>query len=187
MKRAALAAAFALFPLATIAAIKAERASELRPPRPEIPPPLLERNRNAWVLGGLGAAIILTALCWPRRKPPVPPPNPYAVAREKLDALRANPVHATPIFASAIVRSFAAEVFAIEGSGLTSEELVSGLLTRRSCPAELTNAVWHFLSDCDRSKFSPLPEHADGAALLGATTKLIDELEAARAKAARTL
>ncbi len=187
MNRAVLAAAFALFPLAASGAIKAEPAPDLRPPRPKIPPPPIARSHIAWVAGGLGAAIIFSALCWPRRKPPVPPPDPFPVAQEKLSALRGNTTAATPLTVSAIVRCYAADAFAIEGSGLTSEELVSGLVTRRSCPVELTNAVWHFLWDCDRVKFSPLPEHADGSALLGTTAKLIDELEAARAKAARTL
>ena len=189
MKRAALAASFSaalsLFPLAASGAIKAEPASELRPPRAEIPPPPLVRSHIAWVIGGLGAAIAVAALCWPRRKPPVPPPDPFFVAVENLATLRAD--GATPVTVSAIVRRYAADAFAIEGSGLTSEELVSGLVTRRSCPAELTNAVWHFLSDCDRAKFSPLAEHAEKSALLGATAKLIENLEAARAKAARTL
>ncbi len=187
MKRAAFAAALALFPLASFGAIKADHASELRPPRPEIPPPPIARSHLAWVAGGLGAAIIFAVLCWPRRKPPLPPPDPFAVALEQLGNLRADAAAATPLAASVILRRYAAQAFAIEGSGLTSEELVSGLVTRRLCPVELTNAVWHFLSDCDRAKFSPLPGHTDGSALLGTTAKLIDELEAARAKAARTL
>ena len=185
MKRAAFAAALALFPLAASGAIKADHASELRPPRPEIPPPPIARNHLAWVAGGLGGAIIFVVLCWPRRQPPVPPPDPFPVAQEKLAALHADAGGATPLAVSGIVRRYAAVAFAIEGSGLTSEELVSGLITRRSCPVELTNAVWQFLSDCDRAKFSPLPEHADGSALLGATAKLINDLEAARARADR--
>ncbi len=182
---ALLAVAALHFPLAAHGAIKAEPAPELRPPRPEIPPPPIARSHIAWVLGGVGAAIAVAVLCWPRRKPPVPPPDPFFFAVENLAALRAD--GATPIAVSAIVRRYAADAFAIEGGGLTSEELVSGLVTRRSCPVELTNAVWHFLSDCDRAKFSPVPEHAEKSALLGATAKLIEELEAARAKAARTL
>jgi len=189
MKRAifstAFLAAFALFPLAASGAIKAEPGPELRPPRPEIPPPPIARSHIAWVVGGVGAAIIFAALCWPRRKPPVPPPDPFFVAVEKLTTLRTE--GATPVTVSAVVRRYAADAFAIEGSGLTSEELVSGLVTRRSCPVELTNTVWHFLSDCDRAKFSPLAEHAEKSALLGTTAKLIENLEAARAKAARTL
>jgi len=180
-----LAVVASLLPLTAQGAIKTEPAPELRPPRPGIPPPPIARSHIAWVIGGVGAAIIFAALCWPRRKPPVPPPNPFFAAVEKLAALRAD--GATPVTVSAIVRRYAADAFAIEGSGLTSEELVSGLVTRRSCPVELTNAVWHFLSDCDRAKFSPAPEHAEKSALLGTTAKLIEELEAARAKAARTL
>lgn len=189
MKRAALAtsflAALVFFPLAAQGAIKAAPAPELRPPRPEIPPPPIVRSHLAWVAGGVGAAIIVAVLCWPRRKPPVPPPDPFFVAVEKLAALRTDGVSSLAV--SAIVRRYAADAFAIEGSGLTSEELVSGLVTRRSCPVELTNAVWHFLSDCDRAKFSPVAEHAEKSALLNTTAKLIDDLEAARAKAARTL
>ena len=180
-----LATAFLLFPLTATGAIKAEPASELRQPRPEIPPPPIARSHIAWVAGGLGAAIIFAALCWPRRKPPAAAPDPFFVAVNNLAALRAR--GATPVTVSAIMRRYAADAFAIEGSGLTSEELVSGLVTRRSCPVELTNAVWHFLSDCDRAKFSPAPEHTEQSALLGVTAKLIEDMEAARAKAARTL
>ena len=187
MKRAALAAALAFFPLTAMSAIKAEPVSDLRPPRPEMPPPPIAQRRDAWVLGAVGAGIILVALCWPRRKPPVPPPPPFSVAHGKFSALRADAAGATPAAVSAIVRHYAAAAFALPGNGLTSEEVVSGLVTRRACPAELTNAVWHFLSDCDRAEFSPVREAADGSTLLASASRLVDELEAARAKAARTL
>ena len=186
MKRAVLAAALALFPLTAMGAITAEPVSDLRPPRPEMPPPPITERRDAWVLGGIGAVIILVSICWPRRKPPVPPPRPYAVAHEKFDALRASAA-ADPAAVSSVVRQYASAAFSLTGGGLTSEEVVSGLVTRRACPAELTNAVWHFLSDCDRAEFSPIRESADGPTLLASASKLVDELEAARAKAARTL
>ena len=187
MKRTALAAALMLFPLAAFAAIKAEPVSELRPPRPGLPPPPIAQRRDAWVLGAIGAGIILVSLCWPRRKPPVPPPRPFAVAHEKFSVLRADGAGATPAALSAIVREYSAAAFALIGSGLTSEEVVSGLVTRRACPAELANAVWHFLSDCDRAEFSPIRETTEASALLASASKLVDELEAARAKAARSL
>ena len=187
MKRAVLAAALALFPLTAMGAIKAEPVSELRPPRPELPLPMTARHRGAWVLGGIGAAMILTALCWPRRKPPAPPPDPFAIAQRELDALRADAAKATPVAVSAIVRRYAVDGFGLAGSGMTAEEVVSGLVTRRACPVELTNAAWHFLADCDRAKFAPHAEPVEGLALLGKTASLIADLEAARAKAARTL
>ena len=187
MKRAVLAAALALAPLAAMGPIKAEPVSELRPPRPELAPPMTARSRSAWLLGGIGVGMILVALCWPRRKPPVPPPAPFAVAQRELDALRADTAKATPVAASAIVRRYAVDAFGLAGSGLTSEEVVSGLAVRRSCPVELTNAAWHFLSDCDRAKFAPHAEPVEGVALLATAASLIAELEAARAKAARTL
>ena len=187
MKRAVLAAALAFFPLAAMGAIKAEPASELRPPRPELAPPMTARSRSAWVLGGIGVAMILAALYWPRRKPPAPPPAPFAIAQRELDALRADAAKATPMAVSAIVRRYAVDAFGLAGSGLTAEEVVSGLVTRRACPVELTNAAWHFLADCDRVKFAPHAEPVEGVALLGDAASLIGELEAARAKAARML
>ena len=187
MKRVVLAVALALFPLSAMGAIKAEPVSELRPPRPELAPPMFAQHRTAWVLGGIGAGMILVALCWPRRKPPVPPPAPFAVAQRELDALRADAAKATPVAVSAMVRRYAVDAFGLAGSGMTAEEVVSGLAVRRSCPAELTNAAWHFLSDCDRAKFAPHAEPVEGLALLGKTASLIADLEAARAKAARTL
>ena len=187
MKRAVIAAVLMLFPPVAMGAIKTEPPADLRPPRPELAPPVSARNRSAWVLGGLGLAMILVALSWPRRKPPAPPPDAFAVAQKKLGALRAENARATPVAVSAIVQRYAADAFGIDGSGFTSEELVSGLVTRRSCPVELTNAVWRFLSACDRAKFSPRPEYAEGPALITDAAKLLDELEAARARAARTL
>ena len=188
MKRAALAAVLAFFSLSAMSAIKAEPVSELRPPRPEMPPPPITQRSAAWVFGGIGAAIVLASLCWPRRKPPAPPPpRPFGVAHEKFAALRADGARATPAAVSAIVRQYAGAAFALAGGGLTSEEIVSGLVTRRACPAELTNAVWHFLSDCDRAEFSPLHETAEASVLITNASKLVDDLEAARAKAARTL
>ena len=191
MNRAVIAAALAFFPLVAMSAIKAEPTpepmTELRPPRPELPPPASSRSRGARVLGGLGAAMILVVLCWPRRKPPAPPPDPIAVAQERLGVMRSDAARATPVAVSAIVRRYAADAFGIEGGGLTSEELVTGLVARRSCPVELTNSVWRFLSGCDRAKFSPGSEAPEGPALITDAARLIDELEAARAKAARTL
>ena len=187
MKRAVLAAALALAPLTAMAAIKAEPISELRPPRPELAPPMMSQHRTAWVLGGIGVGMILAALCWPRRKPPAPPPDPFAIAVRELKALGDDAVKATPMAVSAVVRRYAVDAFGLAGGGLTSEEVVSGLVTRRSCPVELTNAAWHFLSDCDRAKFAPHAEPVEGMALLGTAASLIAELEAARAKAARTL
>lgn len=188
MKRAALAAFLALFPLAASAANKTEPVTDLRPPRPVLPPPPITQRHDAWVLGAVGAGLILAALCWPRRKQPAPPPpRPFAVAHEKFAALRATGAQATPAAVAAIVRQYAGTAFGITGSGLTSEEIVSGLVTRRACPAEVTNAVWHFLSDCDRAEFSSLHESAESAVLVANASKLVDELEAARAKAARTI
>ena len=187
MKRAVLAAALALLPLAAIGAIKAEPVSELRPPRPELAPPMIAQHRSAWVLGGIGVGMILAALCWPRRKPPAPPPDPFAIVQQELDALRTDAVKATPVAVSAMVRRYAVDAFGLEGNGMTAEEVVSGLVTRRSCPVELTNSAWHLLSDCDRAKFAPHPEPVEGMALIGTAASLIAELEAARAKAARTL
>lgn len=187
MKRAALAAALAFAPLAAMGAIKAERVSELRPPRPELAPPMVEQHRSLWVLGGIGTGIILAALCWPRRKPPAPPPDPFAVAQRELDALRADAGKATAVAVSVIVRRFAVDAFDLAGSGMTSEEVVSGLAPRRACPVELTNAAWRFLSDCDRAKFAPNAEPMGGMPLVAAAEALVRELEAARAQAARTL
>ena len=187
MKHAVLAAALAIFPLAATGAIKSVQVSELRPSRPKLPPPMTGTSRNAWVFGGLAAGVLLATLCWPRRKPPAPPPDPFAVAQRELTVLGADAAKATPVAVSAIVRRYAADAFGLAGGGMTSEEVVSGLAPRRACPVELTNASWHFLSDCDRAKFAPHAEPVEGVALLAAAASLLGELEAARAKAARTL
>ncbi len=187
MKVAAIAAALALLPITAMGAIKAEPVSELRPPRPEIPLPVPARNRGAWAIVGIGAGLILAVVCWPRRKPPAPPPDPLAIALRELDSLRRDGAPAMPVALSAIVRRFAVDAFGLAGSGMTAEEVVSGLVTRRSCPAELANAAWHFLADCDRAKFAPLTEPVNGPALIESAATLIGALEAARATAARTL
>ncbi len=187
MKRAVLAAALSLAPLTALGAIKAEPMSDLRPPRPELPAPTIERNRQKWMLAGVAAGLVLAWLCWPRRKPPAPPPDAHAIAQRELDALGAEPSKATPLAVSAIVRRYAVDAFGLDGNGLTSEEVVSGLATRRSCPSDLVNAAWHFLSDCDRAKFAPTAEPMEGHALLGAATSLLDQLEGARASVARTV
>jgi hypothetical protein len=187
MNRAAIAAALALAPLAALAAIKVEPMSDLRPPLPELPAPAAERNRRVWVIGGVAAGLVLAVLCWPRRKPPLPPPDPHTIAQRELDALRADAAKATPAAVSAIVRRYAVDAFGLAGTGLTSEEVVSGLATRRPCPSELVNAAWHFLSDCDRAKFAPTAERIEGRALLDTAVSLLDQLEGARATAARAV
>jgi hypothetical protein len=187
MNRALIAAALAFAPLTALGAIKAEPTSDLRPPRPELPVPAAERNRQAWVLGGVAAGLFVAFLCWPRRRPPAPPPDPHAIAQEELDALHADVAKATPMAVSAIVRRYVVDAFGLEGTGLTSEEVVSGLATRRACPADLVNAAWHFLSDCDRAKFAPTAEPIEGRALLDGATSLLDQLEGARAALARTV
>jgi len=182
---AAIIAAVVLLPFGAMGAIKAEPETELRPPRPELPAPRVVRNRGAWVLGGIGVGLIVAALCWPRRKPPEPPPEPSVIAHRELDALRAGAEKATPAAVSAIVRKYAVRAFGLSGDGLTSEEVVSGLAALRCCPSELTNSAWHFFSDCDRVKFAP---HAEPVKeLLETAGSMIRELEAARARAARTL
>jgi hypothetical protein len=195
MKRVALAAAIAAmlasFSPVALGAIKAEPKaepiSELRPPRSELPAPLIENTQHVWVLGSLAGAMVLVLIFMPRRKPPVPPPDPFAVAQRELDSLRADAAKATPVTVSAVVRRFAMDAFGLAGGGLTSEEVVSGLVTRRSCPVELTNATWHFLSECDRVKFAPHEQPPDAPTLVASAATIIGELEAARAKAARTL
>ena len=187
MNRAAIAATIVFLPLTALGAIKAEPMSDLRPALPELAPPVTEASRRTWVLGGVAAGLVLALLCWPRRKPPVPPPDPHTIAQRELDALGANAAKATPLAVSAIVRRYAVEAFGLEGSGLTSEEVVSGLATRRACPSDLVNAAWHFLSDCDRAKFAPTAEPMEAQALVGAAVSLLDQLEGARAVVARTV
>ena len=183
----ALALALAIIPLCAMGAIKAEPPSELRPPLPKIAPPVNWISKRDWVLGGIAASLLAVLLLLPRNKPPVPPPDPFADAQRDLDLLRADAAKATPVAVSAIVRRFAAAAFGLASGAMTSEEIVSGLVPRRACPVELTNATWHFLSACDRAKFAPHTETPTAPELLANAAKLIEELEAARAKAARTL
>lgn len=187
MKHCILAAALMFAPLNGLAAIRAEQPSALVAPRGELPESVVSSNRTAWVLGGLGALVILAAWCWPRRKPPLMAPRPIEIARQKIESLQSGELPVTPVSVAAVVRVYAADTFGTERPGVTSEELVSGLANHRVCPVELTNAVWHFLSDCDRAKFSPNAAAPDGAALVGNASKLIESLEAAREKASRTL
>lgn len=191
MKRAILATFLALLPLTAAGAIKAEpkaaAETELRPPRPGVPPPARGLSTGAWVLAGTGTVVLLAALFWPRHRQPSPPPDPLVVAQEQLRALRSDVAAVTPAAVSTVVRFYAADAFHIEGSGLTSEEVVSALVTRRKCPVEITNAVWRFLSECDAAKFSAHAEPPEAEALLAGATKLVDELEAARVRAVRTL
>jgi hypothetical protein len=201
---ALLALASLCFPLVALGAIKAEpksgtndpttpaQDSELRPPRAELPPPLLAGNHYALIFGCIGAGVMivsLTVLCWPKKQPPVPP-GAFAIARQCLDALHAIGDGATPLAVSAVVRRFATDAFALNptgGNGLTSEEVVSGLVTQRACPVELTNEVWRFLSECDVAKFAPGADVPQSVALFENAVKLIGEMEAARARAERTL
>lgn len=182
--RLTLAAACVLaLPMAASAAIKAEPPSELRPPRCELPAPPAGPDHRPWLLVGAGAVAVLAAALWPRRKPVAPPPDPFAVARRSLDAARMNGATAADV--SAIVRRYAVDAFALPAPGLTSEEVITGLAGRRPFPAEVVNAAWAFLSECDVRIFAPvappasdLPERAE---------KLVADLEAARVAAARAL
>ena len=185
MIRTVTAACLAFAPLAAFGAIKTDPIPDLRPPRPELPASAEKDNRLPWLLGGVGLAIIAVALCWPRRKPA--PPPPFDVALRELSALRADASLATPAAVSAIVRRYAVAAFDLPGSGVTAEEVASELVVRRSCPSELANAAWRFLADCDVEKFAPGASGTASSEMLGRAEKLIADLEAARAAAARTL
>ena len=190
MIRTVAAACLAFAPLAAFGAIKSESIPDLRPPRPELPAFVEKDSRLPWLLGGVGLAIVAVMLCWPRRKPVSPPPPPFDVAQHELSALRADASLATPAAVSAIVRHYAVAAFDLPGSGVTAEEVASQLVMRRSCPPELANAAWQFLAECDVAKFAPFTSSIPGATsseMLGRAEKLIADLEAARARAARTL
>jgi len=184
MKLPVLAACMMVFPLFASGAIRTEPMSDLRPAHPELPPPREQNDHIPWIMAGVGAAMILTGIFWPRRKPAPAPPDPHAKAKL---ALKAAANAAQPAEISAIVRRYAAEAFLLKGEGLTSEEVVSGLVSRRSCPPELANEAWRLLSSCDVASYAPHMEKVEAAAFLDRAARLIDELEAARAKAARTL
>lgn len=181
MKRVAIAASLVFAPLAAMGAIKSEQIPELRPPREELPAPMVEvRRHRAWAFAGAGAALILVALCWPRKKPVPPPPDPFAIAKKELAALRANPARATMVEVSAIVRRYAVATFELPGQELTSEEVITGLGLCQSCPAEMANAAWQFLSDCDVAKFAPGVPPAEISGLVGRAEKLLADMESAR-------
>jgi hypothetical protein len=187
MSRHALAASVVFAPLAALGAIKSESIPELRPPRQEVPAPAIEERHQAWLLAGIGAVLVLVAVCWPRRKPAPPPPDPFTVARRKLAELRKGIADATTVEVSAILRRYAVEAFELQGSALTSEEVITGLALRRACPVDLANAAWRFLSECDVVKFAPGVPPAQMPELLGRADKLLTDMEAARMAAARTL
>jgi hypothetical protein len=181
MNRLALAASLFITPLAAMGAIKSEEIPELRPPREELPAPVVVvRDQRVWVFAGAGAVLILVALCWPRAKPVPPPPDPFAIAKRELGALRANPTRATTVEVSAIVRRYAVAAFELPGQELTSEEVITGLGLCQLCPSEMANAAWQFLSDCDVAKFAPGVPPAEMSGLLGRAEKLLADMEAAR-------
>jgi len=179
MNRRSLAVAIVLAPLAALGAIKVEPIPELRPPREAVPVPVVEEHHRAWVFAGIGAALVLAALCWPRRKVAPPPPSPFTVARGKLDALQSDS-GATDVKVSAIVRQYAVEAFDLQGPALTSEEVITGLGLCQSCPSEMANAAWELLSGCDLVKFAPGVPPTGLPALIGRAEKLLADMEAAR-------
>lgn len=186
MKRIALAVLI-LLPLVAAGAIKSEPIPDLRPPRAELPPLPAEKSRLPWVLGAAGAAVVALALLWPRRRPALPPVSAFDLARAAIVGLRADPSLATPLSVSAMVRRYAASAFALPGTGVTAEEVASGLAARRNCPTELASQVWQFLAECDVAKFSPGASNAASAELVERAEKLIEALENARVTAERTL
>ena len=187
MIRTITAACLVFAPLVAFSAIKSEEIPDLKPPKPEIPASAEEDKRMPWLLGGVGLAIVAAWLCWPKRKAVVASSPPFEIAQGELNALRSNSSLATPAAVSAIVRRYAVAAFDLPGSGVTAEEVASELVLRRSCPSELANAAWQFLAECDVAKFAPGAPGAASPELLGRAEKLIADLAAARATAARTL
>ena len=187
MIRTIPAACLVFAPLVAFGAIKSEEIPDLRPPRPELPASAEGDKRMPWLLGGVGLAIIAVWFCWPRRKAVVASTPPFDIAQRELNALRAHSSLATPAAVSAIVRRYAVAAFDLPGSGVTAEEVASELVLRRSCPSELANAAWQFLAECDVAKFAPGVSGAASPDMLVRAEKLIADLAAARATAARTL
>ena len=187
MIRSATAACLVFAPLVAFGAIKSEGIPDLKPPRPELPASVEEDKRMPWLLGGVALAALAVWLCWPKHKAVVAAPPPFDIARRELNGLRTDGSLATPAAVSAIVRRYAVAAFDLPGSGVTAEEVASELVLRRSCPPELANAAWQFLAECDVAKFAPGVSSAASSDLLGRAEKLIADLAAARATAARTL
>ena len=187
MTRPVITACLALAPLVAFGAIKAEPLPDLRPPRPEIPALFVKDNRIPWLVGAVFFAVVAAVICWPRRRHVPAPPSPFLVAQREFGALRSDSSLATPASVSSILRRYAVAAFDLPGSGVTAEEVASGLAARRSCPVDLANATWQFLAECDVEKFAPGVQHPPPLPILPRAEKLLADLEAARTASTRSL
>ena len=147
----------------------------------DIAPPLDVLPYPFWILA-LCLLLILAFAClllgiWMRRQPAPPhPPDPHAIARTALDALRSDIETLSPysfsIAVSDIIRQFVEAKTGIHAVRQTSAEFLASISTR--FPAAERSLLGEFLERCDLIKFARAEaSSADSRSLLSTAESFI--------------
>lgn len=155
--------------------------------------------RWPWLLLGLVAIILVAGLVYywrqrtrpmPERAPPSPPAParpPYAIARQRLDALEhetdwADPAALEAFFVdvSAVVRRYVDERLAVGALECTTRELIQALRARSPLPAPAIEAVDRVLTQADLVKFADeRPTGREARSALQTARTALDAMERA--------
>lgn len=143
-------------------------AQELRDIRGavDLPDPWLWVERGGVAALALGLGVLGFWLWWRRRGRPAvePPPDPAAVAWEKIEAAAVLRPQAKPYVqaVSEAVRGYLEARFGLRAPERTTEEFLAELSANPVLDARHHEALGGFLQQCDLVKFAPLrPDPAD--------------------------
>ncbi len=154
----------AIAALLLIGAIKSEPDAipPLRPPRAELAPSAMKKERWPWLVA-LGAAGVAVTLAWPRRVRVVA--GEPAIARAKRELAKCSDAATM----ADVLRRYAGSAFELPGQGQTGEEIVAHLAHHPRWQPELAARLAAFFSAVETVKFASAQRGTGAPPVLTAT------------------
>lgn len=176
-----------LVALPRAAAKPLEPNKELKEIAPPVQLSFLETmDRTDWLLLGAAVGLLLAAgvagwYFFLRKDPPGPPvpPDPRAVAREKLAALRQRIGQLGPrefgVEASDVLRHYIRAKYGISTMRRTSEEFLNAIVSDRTFSPREIDLLQRFLRQCDLLKFAQADTgDQEAGVLIEEATRFVD-------------
>lgn len=131
-----------------------EEIEDIRPPMTSDPVWMIVA-----ILAGLLLAVLLAYLLWPNPKPAViPPPEPTAWARARLDDLHGRlpklSAYGTSIEVSDILREYVTRRYGLRATQQTTPEFLTSILPHPGFTPPVRDLLADFLGACDQIKYA---------------------------------
>lgn len=164
--------------------ISSDDIPPLRPPRPELPPSLWERNGPAIIVLAVALIVLLGIVVWIMTRPKPEALVPPAVrARRELESLTNRPEDGAVLSrVSQELRHYVAAAFGLPPGEITTAEFCRVLIPLDKMGAPVSVPLTDFLRECDRRKFAP---NAGGRHPLGAVSRALDFIDACESRLAQ--